>query len=186
MIAAMIGAMIPATIKQPPTISDRAIGVILILLAVLSIPLQGQAPVPSFTYQVIGQDENGLELRFNGLPLRSVRADDAQNALSMDFQSPVDAATFEQLPRDLPQWIAMAYASFDNGVIRATRPVTFLTRREAGGFSLRIVARGPVIEPPQPLPVSPPPPLRGGYSVYPPPAAFTAPQGEYRGGRATL
>lgn len=182
----MIAAMIPALIKQPPIISDRVIGLAFILLAVLSVALQAQAPAPSFTYQVIGQDENGLELRFNGLPLRSVRADDNQNALSMDFQSPVDAVTFEQLPRDLPQWISMAYASFDNGVIRATRPVTFLTRREAGGFSLRIVARGPVIEPPEPEPVSPPPPLRGSYSVYPPSAAFTAPQGEYQSSRASL
>jgi hypothetical protein len=109
-----------------------------------------------------------------------VRADDSQNALSLDFQTPVNAAVFEQLPRDLPQWIAMAYASFDNGVIRATRPVSFLTRREPDGFSLRIVARGPVSEPPEPPPLPPPPPLRGGFSVYPPPAAFTPPQGEYK------
>ena len=173
--------------KAPPLPSGRAIGLVLILLAVLSIPLQAQAPAPSFTYQVIGQDENGLEIVFHGLPLRAVRADDNQNALSMDFQTPVNAAIFEQLPRDLPQWIAMAYASFDNGVIRATRPVTFLTRREPDGFSLRIVARGPMSEPP---PLPPPPPLRGGYSVYPPPAAFTPPQNdikaEYQDGRATL
>lgn len=170
----------------PPILSGRAIGLVLILLAILTIGLQAQAPAPAFTYQVIGQDENGLELRFSGLPLRSVRADDSQNALSMDFQAPVNAAVFEQLPRDLPQWIAMAYVSFDNGVIRATRPVTFLTRREPGGFSLRIVARGPVIEPPEPPPLSPPPQLRGGYSVYPTPGLFTPPQGEYQGGRATL
>lgn len=177
---------IPALIQKPPVISDRMIGLAFILLAALSVALQAQAPAPSFTYQVIVQDETGLELRFSGLPLRSVRADDSQNALSMDFQTPVNAATFEQLPRDLPHWIAMAYASFENGVIRATRPVTFLTRREPGGFSLRIVARGPVIEPPEPPPLSPPPQLRGGFSVYPPPGAFTPPQGEYRSGRATL
>lgn len=170
--------------RTAPILSDRAIGLVLILLAALSVPLQAQAP--AFTYQVIDQDERGLELRFNGLPLRSVRADDNQNALSMDFQAPVNAALFEQLSRDLPQWIAMAYASFDNGVIRAARPVTFLTRREPDGFSLRIVARGPVAEPPEPPPLPPPPPLRGGYSVYPPPASFTPPQGEYQGGRATL
>lgn len=176
--------------KALPVLSERVIGLLMILLAVLSVPLQAQAQAPSFTYQVIGQDETGLELRFTGLPLRSVRADDSQNALSMDFQMPVNAAIFEKLPQDLPQWIAMAYASFDNGVIRATRPVTFLTRREPGGFSLRIVARGPVIAPPAPPPTSPPPQLRGGFSVYPPPGAFTPPQneyqGEYQGGRATL
>jgi hypothetical protein len=167
--------------KAPPI--PRAIWLVFSLLAVLSLPVRAQAP--AFTYQVIGMDENGLELRFNGLPLRSVRADDNQNALSMDFQTPVNATIFEQLPRDLPQWIAMAYATFDNGVIRATRPVTFLTRREPDGFSLRIVARGPMIEPPQPAPV-PPPQLRGGYSVYPPPSSFTPPQGEYRDRRASL
>jgi hypothetical protein len=169
-----------------PILLDRMIGLVLILLAALMTGLQAQAPAPAFTYRVVGQDENGLELRFNGLPLRSVRADDNQNALSMDFQAPVNAVLFEQLSRDLPQWIAMAYASFDNGVIRAARPVTFLTRREPDGFSLRIVARGPVAEPPEPPPLPPPPPLRGGYSVYPPPASFSPPQGEYQGGRATL
>lgn len=172
--------------KQPPVLSERAIGLVLILLAVLSIPLQAQAPAPRFTYQVVGEDQNGLEIVFRGLPLRAVRADDSQNALSMDFQAPVNAAIFEQLPRDLPRWITMAYASFDNGVIRATRPVTFLTRREPDGFSLRIVARGPVAEPPAPPPMPPPPQLRGGFSVYPPPGAFTPPQGEYQGSRATL
>ncbi len=102
----------------------------------------------------------------------AVRADDNQNALSLDFQAPVNAAIFDQLPRDLPQWIAMAYASFDNGVIRATRPVSFLTRREPDGFSLRIVARGPVSEPPEPPPF-PPPPRCGAASVFirrPPPS----------------
>ena len=98
----------------------------------------------------------------------SVRSDDAQNALSMDFQAPVNAQIFEQLTRDLPRWIAMAYASFDNGVIRATRPVTFLTRREPDGFSLRIVARGPITDQPGP-PLPAPPALRGGYAALPPP-----------------
>lgn len=157
----------------------------LLAALILAAPAHGQGPMP-VSYQVVSADPNGTEIRFRGIPLRGVRADDSQNALSLDFQTPVDGAVFDRLPADMPQWISMAYASFDNGVIRATRPVTFLTRREPDGFSLRIVARGPVIEPPEPPPIPPPPSLRGGYSVYPPPGAFTPPQGEYQGGRATL
>ena len=59
----------------------------------------------------------------------------------IDFLQPVDGAVFDRLPRDLPQWISMAYANFDNGVIRSHRPVTFLARSEGDGFSLRIRAR---------------------------------------------
>ena len=95
------------------------------------------------TYEVIARDNNGLELRFHGVPLKAVHADDAQNALSIDFQSPVDGAVFDRLAGDQPQWVAMSYANYDNGVIRATRPVTFLTRQESDGFSLKMVPRGP-------------------------------------------
>ena len=90
----------------------------------------------------ISNDPSGLEIRFHGVPLRTVHADDNQNALSIDFQQPVDGAMFDHLPGDVPQWISMAYANFDNGVIRSPRPVTFLTRAESDGFSLRIVPRG--------------------------------------------
>ena len=54
----------------------------------------------------------------------------------------------------------MAYTTYDNGVIRATRPVTFLTRQETDGFSLRMQPRnaaapGPMVPAPgasQPMP----------------------------------
>ena len=139
----------------------------------LSMPAMGQGPGPA-SYQVVSQGPDGMEMRFRGMPLRAVRADDSQNALSLDFHTPVDAAVFERLPSEMPQWISMAYATFDNGVIRSPRPVTFLTRAEQDGFSLRIVARAPG---PGPAPVAqnypPPPQMRGGeYSqqqVYPPP-----------------
>ena len=82
--------------------------------------------------------------------------------------------------------------NFDNGVIRGTRPVTFLTRAEADGFSLRLVpragapltqspmaqrpmAQSPTTQSPMaqaaPPPLPPPPPMRGGYTeqrVWPP------------------
>src|SRR6186713_925464 len=38
-----------------------------------------------------------LELRFHGVPLKSVRADDNQNALSLDFRQPVDPVIFDRL-----------------------------------------------------------------------------------------
>jgi hypothetical protein len=137
-------------------------------------------------YQIVSNDPNGLEIRFRGVGFRGVHADDSQNALAIDFQQPVDGAMFDRLPADAPQWIAMAYCNFDNGIIRSTRPVTFLTRPESDGFSLRIVPRGPALVPPAPMLQSPmvpspdapgpgaqvaplpamppPPPMRGGYT----------------------
>jgi len=95
---------------------------------------------PAPGVEVVGNGP-ALELRFHGVPLKSVRADDNQNALALDFTQPVDPAIFDRLNGALPSWIAMAYASYDNGVIRAARPVTFLTRPEIDGFSLRLEPR---------------------------------------------
>jgi hypothetical protein len=105
-------------------------------IVLCAVPAQAQGP----GFQVTS-DGPALELRFRGVPLKSVRADDNQNALSLDFNQPVDPAIFDALARQLPQWITMAYTSYDNGVIRATRPVTFLTRQETDGFSLRLQPR---------------------------------------------
>ena len=108
-------------------------------------------------FEVISSGPDGLELRFHGVPIRSVHADDNQNALAIDFLQPVDGALFDRLAGELPQWISMSYANFDNGVIRSPRPVTFLAHPENDGFYLRIIPRGDV--PPQPM--TPPPPMRG-------------------------
>lgn len=143
-------------------------------------------------YQVVSRDPGGVQIRFRGLPLRGVHADDSQNALSIDFQGAVDGAVFDRLAGELPEWVSMAYANFDNGVIRSPRPVTFLTRAEPDGFSLRIVPRangpqgGPVA---QGGPMAPPPQMRGGYAEYPPPqpvrpatpAAYVPPQAAFHG-----
>jgi hypothetical protein len=135
----------------------------------------------------------GVEVRFHGVPLKSVRADDSQNALALDFNQPVDPAIFDRLNAALPGWIAMAYSNYDNGVIRAARPVTFLTRPEADGFSLRMEPRGPVAParqpapfqqaPPQGVPYPPqgaPYPVQGGPpQPYPPqPYPSAGPQGQ--------
>ena len=168
-------------------------------------PTMAQAPAHQASayrapaYQIIRSDPNALEIRFHGVGLRGVHADDSQNALAIDFQQPVDATMFDRLSADAPLWISMSTCNFDNGVIRSPRPVTFLTRAEADGFSLRIVPRAgaPMVQstvaqaaPPPP----PPPPMRGGYTeqrVWPPQepvppataAGFHTP-GEYAGLRA--
>ncbi|HEY4076129.1 MAG TPA: hypothetical protein VGM26_04275 [Rhizomicrobium sp.] len=145
-----------------------------ISLALLAVALSPALAQPA-GYQVTAQDQNGIEIHFRGLPLRAVHADDAQNALLLDFQQPVDGAVFDRLAPDLPSWISMAYANFDNGVIRTTKPATFLTRAEPDGFSLRIVARGAQTVQISPLP--PPPAMRGGYTeqLYPAPKKPDAP-----------
>jgi hypothetical protein len=137
----------------------------LVVLALPAVMTPASAQTPSF--QVTGQDAAGVEIRFHGIPLRAVHADDAQNALSLDFQTPVDGAVFDRLPGAVPQWVTMAYANFDNGIIRSPRPVTFLTRGEPDGFSLRIVARGDA--PPPATAQNAPPPMRGQYDTYGPP-----------------
>ena len=48
---------------------------------------------------------------------------------------------FDRLPADAAAMDLHVLCNFDNGVIRSPRPVTFLTRAEADGFSLRIVPR---------------------------------------------
>jgi hypothetical protein len=157
--------------------SARIGALALATVLMLSAPALAQGPgpgTPPASYQVTSAGPDGLEIRFRGMPLRTVRADDSQNALSLDFHTPVDGAVFERLPAEMPQWISMAYATFDNGVIRSPRPVTFLTRTEGDGFSLRIVARNPNPGPPPVAQNYPPPPqMRGGeytqQQVYPPP-----------------
>lgn len=100
---------------------------------------QGKTP----SYEIVRRDPGALEIRFHNMPMREVRADDAQNALLINFNGAIDGAVFERLAADAPDWIDLAYGNYDSGVIRATRPATYLTRREQDGFSLRILARNP-------------------------------------------
>jgi hypothetical protein len=149
------------------------------LLCLASAASGQNGPAPGFE---IANSGAGIEVRFHGVPLKSVRADDNQNALALDFNQPVDPAIFDRLNRAVPGWIAMAYSNYDNGVIRAARPVTFLTRPEVDGFSLRMEPRGPVAPAQQPAPFQQaapypqqqPYPPQGG----PPPQPYP-PQGGY-------
>ena len=107
---------------------------------------QGKTP----SYEIVRRDPGVLEIRFHNMPMREVRADDAQNALLINFNTPIDGAVFERLAADAPDWIDLAYGNYDSGVIRAVHPATYLTRHEQDGFSLRILARNPV-ETPKPI-----------------------------------
>ena len=149
-------------------------------------PVTAQSPAyqaPAYrgpTYQIVRSDPSVLEIRFHGVGLRGVHADDSQNAVAIDFQQPVDAALFDRLQADAPLWISLSTCNFENGVIRGARPVTFLTRAESDGFSLRLVPRAgapltqfPMPQSPMPQspvaqtappPLPPPPPMRGGYT----------------------
>lgn len=107
--------------------------------------LLGAAPAQAQNtpgYELVSRSNGVVEVRFHNMPINAVHTDMAQNTLAVDFQGPVDDATFEKLGTDFPEWVALAYAGYDTGVIRASRPVTFLTHTEADGFSLRLVPRG--------------------------------------------
>ena len=207
---------IPTSINRSSRGRTRArllAGLATVAALTTALPVTAQSPAyqaPAYRgYQIVRNDPNVLEIRFRGMGLRGVHADDSQNALAIDFQQPVDGAMFERLTADAPLWISMSICNFDNGVIRGTRPVTFLTRAEADGFSLRMVPRAgapstqmpqspmtqsPVAQAAPPPLLPPPPPMRGGYTeqrVWPPqepvPPATTAgfhTPGEYAALRA--
>lgn len=118
---------------------------VLVLCAALAAALAlGQGAVaqeqPASPLEIISKGPQP-EFRVHGVSLKSVRADDAQNAVAFDFNGPVDDAAFAQLQEALPDWVEMAYAGYDNAVIRAKRPVTFMTKTESDGFSMRMVPR---------------------------------------------
>ena len=129
------------------------------LAMLLALPAQGQG---SPGYEVTVNAPNRLEIRFHGMAVHSVHADDNQNALALNFLQPVDEALFDRLARELPLWIAMAYANFDNGVIRSNRAVSFLVRSEGDGFVLRVIPRGRATE--SSLARTDPAPIRGSYA----------------------
>ena len=125
--------------------------------------------------------------RYGGLPEGDAAVVDGHQAGGEHLE----AIGLEQplrLSGEQPQWISMAYANFDNGVIRSNRTVTFLTRNEPDGFSLRIVPRGgPPPQGPQMAQAAPPPnyPPPGPYTqqqqIYPAPAPYVPPQAAYAG-----
>ena len=142
-----------------------------LLLAALfagTAPALAQGAPPPAGFEVVNRDPATLEIRFHNMPLKGVHADASQNALALDFLGGVDGSALDRLAAAMPDWISMAYANYDSGVIRASRPVTFLTRNENDGFSLRMVAAGPpamVAAPPGPVA------LRGPLDGGPPPPA---------------
>jgi hypothetical protein len=140
----------------------------MVLAVLLATPALAQGGPPPAGFEVVTRDPATLEIRFHNMPLKGVHADATQNALAVDFLAGVDGSAFDRLSSALPDWISMAYANYDSGVIRASRPVTFLTRPESDGFSLRMVAAGP-----PPMMAAPPGPvaLRGAVDGSVPPPA---------------
>ncbi len=102
--------------------------------------LAQDAPPAGSSLTVVSQGPEA-EFRIRGVSVKSVRADDAQNTVAFDFNGPVSDEAFAQLEAELPDWIEMAYAGYDNAVIRARRPVSFLTKIESDGFSMKMVPR---------------------------------------------
>jgi hypothetical protein len=133
-------------------------------LLLAAAPAAAQGPAG---FEVTAHDAGTLEIRFHNMPLKAVHADAGQNALALDFANGVDGSAFDRIAAAMPDWVSMAYANYDSGVIRASRPVTFLTRNESDGFSLRMVARGgpPAMVAAPPGPVA----LRGAVDGGPPP-----------------
>lgn len=141
------------------------------LLATLAaLPALAQGGPSGF--EITQHDQGMLEIRFHNMPLKGVHADAAQNALALDFLNGVDGSAFDRLAQAAPDFVALAYANYDSGVIRASRPVTFLTRNESDGFSLRLVAATP---PPQQMVPAPPGPVALRGNVEPPPPNYPPP-----------
>ncbi len=78
-------------------------------------------------------------IRFHGIRLADAHTDLAKNEIVLDFDGPADRNLFDQLELALPDWVDMAYAGDNSAVIRAVRPVTFMTAAVEGGFALRMV-----------------------------------------------
>lgn len=82
-------------------------------------------------------------IHFRGLHLTDARTDTARDEIILTFAEQVDPALFDRLQTALPGWVGRAYARSNSAVVRAARPVTFMTAGVANGFALRIVPRGP-------------------------------------------
>ncbi|MBV9045604.1 MAG: hypothetical protein JO167_00205 [Alphaproteobacteria bacterium] len=136
------------------------------------------------TLQILSRAPDGAEFRIHGVSLKNVTADDTQNTVSFEFNGPISDEAFARLQQELPDWVDMSYAGYDNAVIRARRPATFLTKTEDDGFSMKIVPRGAVAAADAP----PPLPLRGSDGAAcsncppPPPQPLGIPPGWQRVG----
>lgn len=125
-------------------LGPRALNLLGAALAAALLCAHGAAaqapPAENSALTILARGPNA-EFRVRGVSLKSVRADDAQNTVAFDFNGPVSDEAFVRLQDELPDWIEMAYAGYDNAIIRARRPVTFMTKAESDGFSLRMVPR---------------------------------------------
>ena len=146
----------------PRTLNLRAAVVALAFLCASGGACAQDQPAADGSALTILSRGPNAEFRIRGVSLKSARADDAQNTIAFDFNGPVSDEAFARLQDELPDWIEMAYAGYDNAIIRAKRPVTFMTKAESDGFSLRLMARDGASG-------APPAPLRGSDDAGAPP-----------------
>jgi hypothetical protein len=118
----------------------RAAGLALALSFAANGTVHAQAAAGQrFTVVRSGPD---AEIRFQGLTLKAAKSDPANNQIILEFDGAADRSVFDRLETALPGWVDTAYAGYDSAVIRAARPVTFMTRSERGGFAVRMMPRG--------------------------------------------
>lgn len=101
---------------------------------------QGGDRSPAAENFTIARTHPDAVIRFHGLTLEDARTDPAQNEIMLRFDGAADPALFARLQNALPAWVATATAGRRSAVIRARRPVTFMTRRVRDGFAVRLVA----------------------------------------------
>ncbi len=88
-------------------------------------------------------------IHFAGIALKDARTDPAKNEIVLTFDGQADRAVFDRLETALPGWVDNAYSGYDSAVIRAARPVTFMTRKTQGGFDLRMAPQKQAANSPQ-------------------------------------
>lgn len=133
---------------MPPVRSSRRsahlIGAATVLFAVaFASPIaraQDDDRAPAAEDFAVARSSSDAVISFRGLTLKDARTDPSQNEIILSFDDAVDPDLLARLGTALPDWIDAAYAGHRSAVIRARRPVTFMTRGTRDGFALRLVA----------------------------------------------
>lgn len=97
------------------------------------------ADAAPFTAQ---ENANGIEIRFENLPLANAAINEAQNEIALKFSTPVPDGIFSALETSYPQWIAFSFSGYDSAVVRSSRPVSFTAREDGNGFVLTLSTDG--------------------------------------------
>lgn len=136
--------------------ASRTLGLGLAALLMLSTARTAQAQTfqndyrarPGEAFKVVRSAPDAV-IHFAGITLKDARTDPAKNEIVLRFDGQADRDVFDQLETALPGWVDTAYAGYDSAVIRAAKPVTFMTRRMRNGFDLRLVPKNHAASGPQ-------------------------------------